>query len=202
MKPLEHSFYLRDALEVAQALIGKILVREIKGERYLFRIIETEAYRGIADKASHAYGGKHTKRTAPMFKEGGITYIYLIYGMHYCLNIVTEKADVPHAVLIRALEPLEDKAFQFAAENRKIKSKSLYELTNGPGKLCKALAIDKTLNEQDITGRGPLWIADQGEVPEITKDKRINIPYAMEFKEVEWRFYRTKSPFVSVEKKL
>ncbi len=103
MKILNQPFYLRDGLSVAKDLIGKILVREYQGKAYRYKIVETEAYMGPEDKASHAYGGKFTQRTKPMFEEGGITYIYLIYGMYYCLNIVVEKKGIPHAVLIRAL---------------------------------------------------------------------------------------------------
>ncbi len=201
MNPLNQSFYLRDSLIVAKELLGKILVRQIKDKYYRFLIVETEAYRGIADKAAHAYEGKRTNRTLPMFKEGGITYIYLIYGMYYCLNIVTNVKDTPHAVLIRALEPLDDEALQVAALNRPIKSKKIFDLTNGPGKLCKALEIDKTLNESDVTRKGPIWITEGSHEFQVISDKRINIPYAMEYQDVEWRFYIKDNKFVSVLKK-
>ena len=121
--------------------------------------------------------------------------------MYYCLNIVTNDKDIPHAVLIRAVEPLDDESFEFASMNRPIKSNKIYDLTNGPGKLCKALQIDKTLNEQSVVKRGNLWIADAEEVEDVIADKRINIPYAMEYQDVEWRFYIKDNKFVSVLKK-
>jgi DNA-3-methyladenine glycosylase len=201
MNPLNYAFYQRDSLIVAKELLGKILIREVKGKCYGFRIVETEAYRGKEDKAAHSYGGKLTNRTKPMFEEGGITYIYLIYGMYYCLNIVTNDVAIPHAVLIRAAEPIDDIALQFALENRPIKSKKLHDLTNGPGKLCKAMIIDKTLNERSVMDKGDLWIADAPSPKEIIADKRINIPYAMEYQDVEWRFYIKDNKFVSVLKK-
>ncbi len=207
MQPLHQIFYLRDSLVVARDLLGKTLVRQVGDKHYAFKIVETEAYRGEFDKASHAYGGKLTNRTRPMFQAGGITYIYLIYGMYYCLNIVTNNESIPHAVLIRALQPLDDEAIRYAALNRPIKSKKVQDLTNGPGKLCKALVIDKTLNEVDVTEKGSLWIAESITEEnnmkdfEIIEDKRINIPYAMEYQDVLWRFYINHNQFVSVLKK-
>jgi DNA-3-methyladenine glycosylase len=201
MNPLNRTFYLRDSLIVAEELLGKVLVREIKGQSYFFRIVETEAYRGELDKASHAYGNKFTNRTKPMFEEGGITYIYLIYGMYYCLNIVTNLKNTPHAVLIRAVEPIDERALKFASANRQIKSKKAKDLTNGPGKLCKALDIDKALNEKEVIKKGSLWIADAVSDLEVVADKRINIPYAMEYQDVLWRFYIKDNEFVSVLKK-
>ncbi|MDF2877763.1 MAG: DNA-3-methyladenine glycosylase [Clostridia bacterium] len=200
MNPLTQAFYLREAVTVAKELLGKILIRQINGRDYCFKIVETEAYMGAMDKASHAYGGKFTNRTKPMFERGGITYIYLIYGMYYCLNIVTQDKGIPHAVLIRAVEPLDEGAMKFAKSNRLIKSKKNEDLTNGPGKLCQALVIDKTLNEKDITKENLLWIADAPSIMHIIKDKRINIPYAMEYQDMEWRFYIADNPFVSVLK--
>lgn len=198
---IKRDFYLRDGLEVARDLLGKIIVREIDEEKFYFKIVETEAYIGPEDKGAHSYGGKITPRTKPIFDEGGITYIYLIYGMYYCLNIVANKVNVPHCVLIRAVEPLNEKAITFSKANRPIKSRKLQDLTNGPGKLCKALKIDKALNEIDVTKKGALYILD-GEVPsEIVMDKRINIDYAEEYKDKEWRFYIQGNPYVSVLKK-
>nr|WP_307991039.1 DNA-3-methyladenine glycosylase [uncultured Niameybacter sp.] len=198
---IKRDFYLRDGLEVARDLLGKIIVREIDEEKFYFKIVETEAYLGPEDKGAHSYGGKITPRTKPIFDEGGITYIYLIYGMYYCLNIVANKENVPHCVLIRAVEPINEKAITFSKANRPIKSRKLQDLTNGPGKLCKALKIDKALNEIDVTKKGALYILD-GEVPsEIVMDKRINIDYAEEYKDKEWRFYIQGNPYVSVLKK-
>lgn len=202
MRPLEEVFYLQDSLVAAKELLGKILIREANGHSYYFKIVETEAYRGHEDKGSHAYGGRLTNRTKPIFEKGGITYIYLIYGMYYCLNIVTEKENIPHAVLIRGVEPMDEGSLHFAVSRRNIKSKKTYDLTNGPGKLCKALDIDKTLNAISVKKKGPLWIADGPQPHEIIEDKRINIPYAEEYQDVEWRFYIKDNPFVSVLKRI
>lgn len=198
---IKKDFYLRNGLDVARDLLGKIIVREIDEEKFYFKIVETEAYLGPEDKGAHSYGGKVTPRTKPIFEEGGITYIYLIYGMYYCLNIVANKMDVPHCVLIRAVEPLNEKAIAFSKVNRPIKSKKLQDLTNGPGKLCKALKIDKVLNEIDVTKKGALYILEGEEPKEIVMDKRINIDYAEEYKDKEWRFYIQGNPYVSVLKK-
>ncbi|MEG0014528.1 MAG: DNA-3-methyladenine glycosylase [Cellulosilyticaceae bacterium] len=201
MKLLSRDFYLRDSLEVAKELLGKILVREEDGLVGKFRIVETEAYRGIEDKGAHVYGNKRTERTRPMFEEGGITYIYLIYGMYNCLNIVVNVKDNPQCVLIRAVEPLDEEAISMCKKYRHIKSKKLKDLTNGPGKLCKALSIDRSLLETDITKRGSLYIIEGDSKVDSVADKRINIDYAEEYKDVEWRFYIKENPFVSVLKK-
>ena len=198
---IKKNFYLRNGLEVARDLLGKIIVREIDEEKFYFKIVETEAYLGPEDKGAHSYGGKVTPRTKPIFDEGGITYIYLIYGMYYCLNIVANKENVPHCVLIRAVEPVSEKDIAFSKANRPIKSKKLQDLTNGPGKLCKALKIDKGLNEIDVTKKGELYILEGEEPDEIVMDKRINIDYAEEYKDKEWRFYIQGNPYVSVLKK-
>ncbi len=197
---IDQSFYLRDGLNVAKDLIGKILVREYQEKTYRYKIVETEAYMAPEDKASHAYGGKLTPRTRPMFEQGGITYIYLIYGMYHCLNIVAQKKGTAHAVLIRALEPIDQESINFASDNRNIKSKKMYDLTNGPGKLCKALIIDKSLNEILVTKQNPLYIEDAPAQKNIVSDKRINIAYAEEYQDMPWRFYIEGNPYVSVLK--
>lgn len=198
---LDKTFYLRDGLEVAKDLLGQVLVRNIEGNRARFRIVETEAYLGPDDKGAHSYGGKRTPRTMPIFEDGGITYIYLIYGMYNCLNIVANHKDIPHCVLIRAVEPLDDHAVEFCKQYRKIKSKKIEDLTNGPGKLCKALEIDKQLNEAAVTEKGAIYI-EEGIAPfSIVCDKRINIDYAEEYRDKEWRFYIEGNKFVSVLKK-
>lgn len=202
MHILEKSFYMRDSLEVAKDLLGKVLVREEDGLVGRFRIVETEAYRGVEDKGAHSYGGKKTDRTKPMFEEGGITYIYLIYGVYNCLNIVTNEKENPQAVLIRAVEPLDEQSIDMCKKYRQIKSKKLKDLTNGPGKLCMALHIDRSLNEVEVTQIGSIYITQgNNENLKIVKDKRINIEYAEEYKDVEWRFYIESNAFVSVLKK-
>lgn len=201
MNRLTKDFYMRESIVVAKELLGKILVRYTGGEMYRFKIVETEAYMGVEDKGAHAYGGKKTERTAPMFEEGGITYIYLIYGMYNCLNIVANHKDNPQGVLIRAVEPVDEKSINFARKNRQIRSKKVEDLTNGPGKLCKAMEIDRSLNAKSVMEQGELWIEDAPLCTDIIMDKRINIPYAEEYQDVEWRFYIQGNPFVSVLKK-
>lgn len=199
---LEKSFYIRDSLDVAKDLIGKVLVREEDGLVGKFKIVETEAYRGVEDKGAHSYGGRKTDRTKPMFGEGGVTYIYLIYGMYNCLNIVTNEKENPQAVLIRAVEPLDNEAIKMCRKYRKIKSNKLKDLTNGPGKLCMALHIDRSMNELKVTGVGKIYIEEGYEQEmQVVQDKRINIDYAEEYRDVEWRFYIKDNPFVSVLKK-
>lgn len=195
---IDRAFYLRDGLEVAKELLGMVLCRTIDDKVYRFKIVETEAYRAPEDKASHAYGNKRTPRTQVMFEEGGIAYIYLIYGMYNCLNVVAQKEGIAHAVLIRALEPLDQEAVELCRRHRVIKSKKIQDLTNGPGKLCQALAIGKALNGHSFTKQGELFI-EKGEIPlEIVSAKRINIDYAMEYADKEWRFYVKDNKFVSV----
>ena len=200
MKAISQAFYLRDGITVARNLLGKIMVREDNGTSYYFRIVETEAYMGIEDKGAHVFGDKKTERTMPLYEIGGTTYIYLIYGMYHCLNIAANKPGIPHCVLIRAVEPLDEKALAYAKSNRPIKSKKVVDLTNGPGKLCKALKIDKQLNAKLVTIKEGLWIGEEEEKQafEIVESKRINIPYAEEYQDKAWRFYIKDNPFVSV----
>ncbi|BBE30760.1 putative 3-methyladenine DNA glycosylase [Tepiditoga spiralis] len=194
-KPLDKSFYMQDGITVSKSLLGKILVRKINNKYILCKIVETEAYMGPEDKASHAYNNKRTKRTETMFKEGGCSYVYLIYGMYNCLNIVVNKKDIPQAVLIRAVEPLN--YLNTIKTFRKIKSKRIYDLTNGPGKLCKALNIDKTFDGYDLIKGKELFIIDGSISNKIKESKRINIDYAEEYKNKLWRFYIEENKFVS-----
>ena len=198
MKALNQAFYMKDGIALAKDLLGKVIVREEAGKAYCFKIVETEAYMGAEDKGAHVYGNKKTQRTAPLFEIGGTTYIYLIYGMYHCLNVSANEVGVPHCVLIRAVEPMDELAMDYAKQNRKIKSKKITDLTNGPGKLCKALKIDKSLNAHLMTQKGALWIGE-GESPDLVVEaKRINIPYAEEYQDMLWRFYIKDNPFVSV----
>jgi DNA-3-methyladenine glycosylase len=177
--PLPQSFYNRKTLIVAQDLLGKFLVRKIGNNNISGMITETEAYCGPNDLASHASRGR-TPRTELMFGPPGHTYIYMIYGMYYCLNMVTEKKDYPAAVLIRGV---------------KINGID-YKKTNGPGKLCKFLHIDKSLNGIDITSGEKLWIEDRGikiKPSKILRTPRIGVDYAGKYKEKKWR-YVLKSP--------
>lgn len=190
--------YKLDAIDLAKKLLGKILVREIDGLKINSRIVEVEAYNGSLDKASHAFAGLKTPRTKPMFLEGGHSYVFLIYGMYSCFNVVCGSENDPHAVLIRAVEPLNH--IDYIKNNRNIKSSKIYDLTNGPGKLTKALKIDKTSNNLDLRTDSQIYIEEgMNDFFEIVECKRINISYAQEYQEKLWRFYIKDNPFVSVK---
>lgn len=192
------------ALEAAPLLLGHTLVRKTEDGEICCRIVETEAYGGIQDKGSHAYGGRRTGRTEIMFGKGGTAYIYLIYGMYNCLNIVTGGEGNPQAVLIRAVEPLTEKDRILMSLYRGNLPRRHQDLSNGPGKLCRALRIDRSLNGQMLSvSGGPLFLEPGESVPpsEIRMGARINIPYADEYAGVPWRFFIKDHPFVSVKDK-
>jgi DNA-3-methyladenine glycosylase len=190
MQVLPREFYARGTVHVAQALLGKCLVRSLGRYRLVGRIVEVEAYRGRDDPASHAFRGR-TLRNAPMFGEPGHAYIYFTYGNHYCLNITTQETGAPGAVLIRAIEPVEGLPVM-----RRLRPNVVgRDLTNGPGKLTKALGIDKSLNETDMTNRGELFVtnSDSSKV-KVERSTRIGISKG---KDRLWRFYIKDSAFVS-----
>jgi DNA-3-methyladenine glycosylase len=196
-KKLPRSFYTRrDTLQVARELLGTLLVVPAgDGERVSGLIVETEAYMGPEDKGSHAFGGRRTSRTDPMFGEGGFTYVYFVYGMHYQLNVVSSRQSIPHAILVRAIEPLEGITLM-RARRGKVKDA---DLTNGPGKLCKAMGIDMTFNREDLLG-DRIWIERIG--PRISASKiasgpRVGISYAEEYVSKPWRFWVRNNRFVS-----
>lgn len=189
-KKLPKKFYLRDCVIVAKDLIGKILVRK-KGSRvYAGIIVETEAYKGSLDAASHSYKGK-TKRNEVMFEEGGVCYVYFTYGNHYCMNAVTDVKDTAYAVLIRALEPVA--GIEHMKKNRN--TMNIYNLTNGPGKLTKAFEIDKKLNGASFRGK-ELYICEAAEEVKykIVVSKRIGISKNTD---KLWRYIAADNPFVS-----
>lgn len=191
---LNRDFYIKDGVTLAKDLLGKILVKEIDGVLYKGRIVETEAYMGAIDKACHSYNNRRTKRTEAMYREGGYSYIYLIYGMYYCFNVTASIKDNPEAVLIRALEPLENKDLMLKI--RKVKRE--IDIANGPGKLTKALGITSNDNNIDLTLGKNIWIEDDGYLPnKITETTRVGIDYAEEFKEKLWRFYISENNNVS-----
>lgn len=203
MEKLDREFYNRDSILVARDLLGKVLVHHIGGQRISARIVETEAYMGVHDKAAHSYGGKRTPRVEVMYGEPGFSYVFLIYGMYYCFNIVTREMGIPQAVLIRAVEPLEgvewmaQKRFNMAYEQlTKAKRKGL---TNGPGKLCGALSIDKSINGMDLCGDELYLEVGINKEFKIITTKRIGIDYAQEAKDFLWRFYIASNEFVSVK---
>jgi DNA-3-methyladenine glycosylase len=195
MKKIQRKFYNQPTLKVAKLLLGKFLIKKIGKKIISGKIVETEAYVGPNDLASHASHGK-TPRNAPMFGPPGYSYVYLVYGLNYCFNVVTEGNDYPAAVLLRALEPSEGIDLMF--ERRKT-AKNDVNLTNGPGKLCQALQIDKSLNNIDLTGN-ILWLEDRNEKikpSEVVAKKRIGVDYAGKYKNKPWRFYLKGNKFVS-----
>jgi len=180
---LRSNWFARPALLVASDLVGKILVRSLPSGVFRYRITETEAYCGVKDLACHASKGR-TKRTEVMFGSAGRIYVYLIYGMYYCLNFVTAQTEKAEAVLIRAVEPL------FITNQKPI----------GPGKLCRVLLIDKTLNNKIIGQTSGLWVEDDGYVvtpKQLGKSARRGIIYAQKYALKPWRFYLKSSLFVS-----
>ncbi|GAL85399.1 3-methyladenine DNA glycosylase [Sporocytophaga myxococcoides] len=194
---LTKAFYTReDVITISKELLGKYLVTFIDGRLTSGMIVETEAYLGAEDKASHAYGNRKTKRTEPFYKEGGIAYVYMCYGIHYLFNIITNKTDIPHAVLIRALEPSE--GLDAMLERRK-KTKLQPELTAGPGALSVALGISANHNETDLSGN-EIWVEDRGVIVknnEIIASPRVGVAYAKEYALKPWRFRIKDNPYTS-----
>lgn len=193
---LNRNFYLGDTLEIAQGLIGKLLVSSSPEGITAGRIVETEAYLGPLDKAAHAYKKSPSGRTNILYDEGGYAYIYLIYGMYCCMNVSTGNAGLPECVLIRALEPTD--GLDIMAKRRK--TDKLTALCSGPGKLCQALGIDRALYGADLLGE-KLFIAESPDScsPAILSTPRINIPYAEEDVLKLWRFVDKSSRFLSVK---
>ena len=195
-------FYNRsNVIKVANELLGKLLVTRFDGRLSSGRIVETEAYAGIVDRASHAWNGRRTSRTEIMFGEPGIAYVYLCYGIHQMFNVVTNKKDIPHAILIRALEPVEGIDIML---QRTKKTKMDFTLTRGPGNLTKALGIFT-----HHTGMGllsdELFIADDGfkvTKKDILATRRIGVDYAGTDAELPYRFILKNNPYVSMAKKI
>jgi DNA-3-methyladenine glycosylase len=196
MNKLPRKFYTRtNILTVARELLGKLLVVPAPdGTRVSGIIVETEAYRGPQDRASHAYGGRRTKRTETMYGSGGTVYVYFVYGMYYQFNVVTSVPETPHAVLIRGLEPVEGLELMRQRRHGQLD----LNLTNGPGKLCIALGIDRKLDRADLLG-DQVWIEEGKNVParQIASGPRIGIDYAKEWIDKPWRFWIKDNPFVS-----
>jgi DNA-3-methyladenine glycosylase len=191
MESMPRSFYSRETLVVAKKLLGKYLVRRMSEGEIVAKIVEVEAYRGADDPASHAYKGL-TERNWPMFGEAGCAYVYFIYGNHYCLNVTTGRKGVPGAVLIRAVEIVD--GLELARRNRKARSN--IDLSNGPGKLTKALNITRIHNGLDLTKTNELLICQPKIIEdfEIGKSRRIGIKAGSE---KTWRFYIKNNKFVS-----
>jgi DNA-3-methyladenine glycosylase len=202
MKKLDRNFYNRDSVTVAKELLGKYLVHVVEGKELIGKIVEVEAYMGPTDKAAHSYNNRRTERNEIMYGPPGFSYVYLIYGMYNCVNVVVEEPLKPQAILIRALEPIEGlesmSMFRYNKSINELSKREKLGLTSGPGKLCKALKIDRTQNGLDLCGN-KLYIAkeDNQETFEMISTTRINIDYAEEAKYFPWRFYIKDNPYVS-----
>lgn len=190
-KRIPRQFYNRSTLVVAKDLLGKYLVRRVGRKELVGKIVETEAYIGPEDKASHTYGGKITKRNKTVFLEGGKAYIYLCYGINWMLNLTTREENIPECVLIRAVEPVLEEYKD---------PKEFKHLTNGPGKLCRWLKLDKAFDTEDLVESKRFWLVDGGEEikkSQIVTAKRIGIDYAGPWADKPWRYYLKGNMFVS-----
>ena len=186
-KKLPRDFYLQDTVSVSRALLGCVLWRRLDdGALLAARIVETEAYLGANDMASHARRGLRSERNASMYLEGGHAYVYFTYGMHWCMNVVTQEADIAEAVLLRGAEPV--RGVELMRENRP-KAKKDWELMNGPGKICMALGIGRELDGESLRGER-LWLAPRDiEVSDIAVSPRIGIDNSGDAAAWPLRFY-------------
>ncbi|GFZ34053.1 putative 3-methyladenine DNA glycosylase [Clostridium zeae] len=203
---ISKDFYARDAITVSKELLGKVLVRKV-GETFLKGIIvETEAYIGAIDKASHAYGGKMTERVKPLYGPPGIVYVFSIYGMYHCFNIITKEEGTAEGVLIRAIEPvdgIEEMAKRrFNKTIESLTNAQMKALTNGPSKLCIAFGINKQDNWVDMTENDELYLEESLNNKNISDEDivettRIGIDYAEEAVHFPWRFYIKDNKWIS-----
>ncbi|WP_250674091.1 DNA-3-methyladenine glycosylase [Paraclostridium ghonii] len=203
---MDIEFFREDAIALSKNLLGKYLIRKYANKEIVVKIVETEAYMGVEDKGAHVYGDRKTERTKPLYEDGGTIYVYLIYGMYYCLNISANAKDIPQCVLIRGVEPIKGiDDISINRYNKKYEDLTTYQkknITNGPGKLCRALKIEKELNFESVLGN-ELFIKDSYELDEdnksfeIVESKRVNIDYAQEAKDYLWRFYIKDNKHIS-----
>src|SRR5215204_6386705 len=194
---LERDFYTRaDTLRVARELLGKrLVVPAAGGARVSGRVVEVEAYLGVEDRAAHSFGGRRTRRTETMYAVGGTVYVFFVYGMHHQFNVVTGPEGLPHAVLVRAVEP--EEGVELMRERRAVAKER--ELTSGPGKLCRALGLDLTYDGADLTG-GRVWLEDAGvelKPGQIASSTRIGVAYAGDDAFKPWRFWVKDNVYVS-----
>ena len=197
MSKLDLQFYQsNNILDISKFLLGKILYTDISNKITSGMIVEVEAYLGATDKACHSYNNKKTKRTEPMFETGGVSYVYLCYGMHYLFNVVVGEKDNPCAVLIRAIEPID--GINIMLERRNF-NKLTDELTNGPGKLTQSLGITDKVNKQSLISN-LIWVEDHN-IKILKKDilssHRIGVDYAGEDAKLPYRFYIKNNQWVS-----
>lgn len=195
---LPRSFFRRDAVTVARELLGQRLVHSAGDTRTAGLIVETEAYLGVPDRAAHTHGGRRTERVRSMWGDGGHAYVYLIYGMHHCMNVVAGSDGDPVAVLIRALEPVESLD---AMRARRPRARAETDLCSGPGKLCAALGIDRDLDGADLVAGERLFVerARDATLPDrrIASGPRIGVDYAGEWAHEPLRFWIRDNPHVS-----
>ena len=189
---LDSSFYHRkDVLKLSRELLGKVLCTDLPGGFTSAVITETEAYAGVEDRASHAFGGRRTKRTEPMFQEGGIAYVYLCYGIHHLFNVVTAGRDTPHAILVRAAKPLEGAAVML---KRRSKAKIDSALMAGPGTMTQAMGITTPLSGESLL-KNRIWIEDRGILiaeSAIQVGPRVGVDYAAEDAARPYRFISSR----------
>ena len=185
-RKLSQRFYLRETTVVARALLGCTLVHIVNGKRISGRIVETEAYLGLIDPAAHTFGDRRTQRTRSMYMHGGHAYVYFIYGMHFCINVVTRKTGVPEAVLLRAIEPTD--GIENMRRRRKVKKDR--DLANGPGKLCQAMGINRSCDGRSLLSED-LFIEPRSQKlrdSDIEISSRIGVDYAGEAAQWPLRF--------------
>lgn len=194
-EPLPRSFYDRPVLAVARACIGKVLVHRTADGITAGRIVESEAYRGPEDLAAHSAGGRRTRRTEAMFGPPGHAYMFLLYGMHWAFNVVVGAEGTPHAVLIRAVEPTLGR--DLMAARRGVPASSVL-VSNGPGKLCAALGLDRSAYGRDLCGDELFLTETEDARGPIGRSARINVDYAGEWAKRPWRFYERQNRYVSV----
>ena len=197
MKKLPLSFYQRDdVVQVAKELLGKLLVTRKNGVITSGRIVEVEAYAGATDRASHAFGGKITNRNRIMYEEGGFAYVYLCYGIHHLFNVVTHRKDTPHAILVRAVEPIKGMKTMLERTGRE---KPDHIITRGPGNLSKALGISVMDSGKSLLGP-ELYLAEDGftyRKNEVAESPRIGVEYAGTHALWPYRFFIKGNPYVS-----
>ncbi|RVU54104.1 DNA-3-methyladenine glycosylase [Anaerosphaera multitolerans] len=201
---LSRDFYERDTVNVAEDLLGKLIIRETEKIRLVARIVEVEAYTGYWDKACHTYRGKRTSRTEIMYGSAGHLYIYLNYGIYNLINIVSNKKDLGEAVLIRGIEPVvgidEMARNRYGLKYEELNSYKRKNLSNGPGKLSMALNIDRSYNGEDVCSSQIVYLEDDGFKDfKTVRSKRIGIDYAEEARDFPYRFYIEGNDHVSVK---